>query len=194
MEGNTTHANLDSIINRSILCRVFPDLKNDENFQILSPQTYIYNCIAWAMQFEDRWVDIVDEPGCWWPDGVEKTMLPSALIQAFEAVGFTLCDNSHLEENFDKVVLYKNVDNDEWTHAARIVSETTEHSKFGPSFDGTHSHNVLCNTGVGFENQSYGVAYAFMKRSKTFHLPEESLSGNIETDLDLLRRLLGMQR
>lgn len=192
MEGNTTRANLDSLINRSILCSVFPDLKDDANFQILSPETFVYNCIAWAMQFNDRWVDIVEDPGCWWPDGVEKTMLPSALIHAFEAVGFTLCDNGHLEDGFDKVVLYKKKDDEEWTHAARIVSETVEHSKFGPSFDGIHSHNVLCKTGLGFENQSYGVAYAFMKRSKTYEVPQEQPLGKIEADLNLLRGLLNV--
>lgn len=189
----TTQTNLNTQLNRDALSDVFPDLKNDENFEILSPQTPKYNCIAWAMQFEDRWVSIFEYPGYWWPDGVEKTMSPSALIHAFEAVGFTLCDNSNWEDGFDKVVLYKKADEDQWTHAARIVSETTEHSKFGPSFDGTHSHNVLCATGLGYENQSYGVAYAFMKRSKTFHVPEESLSGNIKTDLDLFRRLLGVR-
>lgn len=189
----TTQTNLNTQRNRDALSDVFPDLKNDVNFEILSPQTPKYNCIAWAMQFEDRWVDIFEYPGHWWPDGVEKTMSPSALIHAFEAVGFNLCDNNNWEDGFDKVVLYKKADEDQWTHAARIVSETTEHSKFGPSFDGTHSHNVLCATGLGYENQSYGVAYAFMKRSKTFHVPEESLSGNIKTDLDLFRRLLGVQ-
>lgn len=189
----TTQTNLNNQLNRDALSDVFPDLKNDVNFEILSPQTPKYNCIAWAMQFEDRWVSIFEYPGYWWPDGVEKTMSPSALIHAFEAVGFTLCDNSNWEDGVDKVVLYKKADEDQWTHAARIVSETTEHSKFGQSFDGTHSHNVLCATGLGYENQSYGVAYAFMKRSKTFHVPEESLSGNIKTDLDLFRRLLGVQ-
>ena len=189
----TTQTNLNTQRNRDALSDVFPDLKNDVNFEILSPQTLKYNCIAWAMQFEDRWVDIFEYPGHWWPDGVEKTMSPSALIHAFEAVGFNLCDNNNWEDGFDKVVLYKKADEDQWTHAARIVSETTEHSKFGLSFDGTHSHNILCATGLGYENQSYGVAYAFMKRSKTFHVPEESLSGNIKTDLDLFRRLLGVQ-
>lgn len=193
MDRNT-QTNLNTQPNRDALSDVFPDLKNDVNFEILSPRTPKYNCIAWAMQFEDRWVSIFDYPGYWWPDGVEKTMSPSALIHAFEAVGFTLCNNSNLEDGFDKVVLYKKEGNEEWTHAARIVSETTEHSKFGQSWDGTHSHEVLCKTGVGYEDSSYGVPYAFMKRSTTFHLPEESLSGNIETDLDLLRRLLGMQR
>lgn len=106
MDRNT-QTNLNTQPNRDALSDVFPDLKNDVNFEILSPRTPKYNCIAWAMQFEDRWVSIFDYPGYWWPEGVEKTMSPSALIHAFEAVGFTLCDNSNLEDGFDKVVLYK---------------------------------------------------------------------------------------
>lgn len=191
MDRNT-QTNLNTKPNRDALSDVFPDLKNDVNFEILSPRTPKYNCIAWAMQFEDRWVSIFDYPGYWWPEGVEKTMSPSALIHAFEAVGFTLCDNSYLEDGFDKVVLYKKEGNEEWTHAARIVSETTEHSKFGQSWDGTHSHDVLCKTGVGYEDSSYGIPYAFMKRSTTYVLPQEKLSGKIDADLTLLRAFLKM--
>ncbi len=189
MDRNT-QTSLNNQHNREILCNIFPDLRNDANFEILSPQTPLYNCIAWAMQFEDRWVSIFDYPNYWWPNGVEKTMSPDALIEAFKAVGFTLCDNRDLEESFDKVVLYKNEDKNEWTHAARIISETTEHSKFGQSFDGTHSHEVLCKTGIGYEDSSYGIPYAFMKRSKSFTIKEKSLTGNIETNLELLRQLL----
>lgn len=68
----------------------------------------------------------------------------------------------------------------------------TEHSKFGQSWDGTHSHEVLCKTGVGYEDSSYGVPYAFMKRSTTYVPPQEKLSGKIEADLTLLRAFLKM--
>lgn len=112
MDRNT-QTSLNNQHNREILCNIFPGLRNDANFEILSPQTPFYNCIAWAMQFTDRFVTIFDGPRYWWPNGVEKTMSPKALIKAFEAVGFTLCDNRDLEESFDKVVLYKNEDTNE---------------------------------------------------------------------------------
>lgn len=193
MDGNT-QTDLNSLKNRNGLSNVFPDLKNDENFEILSPQTSKYNCIAWAMQLTDRWVSIYDLPGYWWPDGVEKSMSSTALIQAFEAVGFVKCEDSRIEKGFDKVVLYRNEHTNQWTHAARVISETTEYSKFGQSWDGTHSHNVLCKTGLGYENQSYGVAYAFMKRSVEYKFPHEKLSGKIETDLSLLRGLMKIDK
>lgn len=172
---------------------VFPDLTDDVNFEILSPETPVYNCIAWAMQLTDRWVSIYDYPGFWWPDGVEKSMSVNALVHAFEAVGFTLCDNNHFEEGFDKVVLYKDEYADKWTHASRIMSDTSEHSKFGQSWDGTHSHNVLCRTGPGHEEESYGVPYAFMKRETAGRALQGDLSGRIKTDIRLLRGLLRSQ-
>ena len=79
----TTQTNLNTQRNRDALSDVFPDLKNDVNFEILSPQTPKYNCIAWAMQFEDRWVDIFEYPGHWWPDGVEKNNVTKCLNSCF---------------------------------------------------------------------------------------------------------------
>lgn len=189
MEGNT-RTDLNSPQNRSVLTDVFPDLTDDVNFEILSPETPVYNYIAWAMQLTDRWVSIYNYPGFWWPDGVEKSMSPNALVHAFEAVGFTPCDSNCFEEGFDKVVLYKNEHTNEWTHASRIISDTSEYSKFGQSWDGTHSHNVLCKTRPGHDEESYGVPYAFMKRETVNRTSQGNLSGRIKTDIGLLHGLL----
>ena len=176
---------LNSQINRDELINVFPKLKDDDNFEILSPSTSVYNCIAWAMQYDDRWVEPYVGPGCWWPKGVEQEMTSAALVHAFEAEGFVKTENRNPEEGFDKVVLYKKRDADEWTHAARILSETKEYSKFGQKWDGTHSAGVLEDTAKGLEDWSYGVAYAYMKREQSRHMPEK-LSGTITVDDALL--------
>lgn len=63
---------LDTSINRTILANVFPDLAKDTNFKILSECTDVYNCIAWAMGYTDRWVDHFKGAGHWWPDGVDR--------------------------------------------------------------------------------------------------------------------------
>lgn len=181
---------LNSHKNREALIAVFPNLEDDVNFEILSQATPVYNCIAWAMQLDDRWVDPCDRPGHWWPKNVEKTSSPSALIHAFEAMGFTLCDNHNLEEGFDKVVLYKKEDADQWTHAARIVSEDVEYSKFGEGWDGMHSTNVLCETGKGFAGLSYGIPYAYMKRDKLHVVQVEKMHGKIQVNIDLLQQLI----
>lgn len=183
---------LNSERNRNSLIRIFPQLGTDVNFEILSPCTPIYNCIAWAMQYDDRWVTISKGPGYWWPDGVERNVSSEALVHAFEAEGFVMADDHKAEDGFDKVVLYKKADKDEWTHAARIISETKEYSKFGQAWDGTHSDNVLCVTSIGCENQSYGVAYAYMKRKK--RLSGARLEGSISVNETLLNKIKSLLR
>lgn len=182
MEKNTETNNLNTQENKYSLIKDFPELANDQNFKICSPKTHEYNCIAWAMQFTDRWVTSVDGPQYWWPNDVERNMSSSALIAAFEAVGFTECDNKSLEEGFDKVILYKNETEDEWTHASRIIDNSVEHSKFGASFDGTHSHDK-------FQGTCYGIPYAIMKRRTNYDSSESKLQiGKASANLELLRQ------
>lgn len=184
---------LDTSINRQYLIDVFPDLAKDIHFKILSDCTPVYNCIAWAMGYDDRWVDIYFAPGHWWPSGVARTSRPEALIAAFEAEGFEMSDNFMPEDGFSKVVLYKNENTGEWTHAARIVTSEIEYSKFGAAWDGLHSHNVLCNTASGQESQSYGVAYACMKRKEDVVLTKNETGKMIinEDNLAKLKARLG---
>lgn len=186
---------LDTPINRQLLINIFPDLARDANFKILSERTPIYNCIAWAMGYTDRWVDpsIVDNiPWLWWPHGAERSYRPEALISAFEAEGFEISDNSKVEEGYSKVVLYKNQNTGKWTHAARIITSDVEHSKFGKAWDGQHSHNVLCHTAKGQEIQSYGIAYAYMKKSITTTPSTPVFSANISIDKNKLAQLKAM--
>ena len=174
---------LDTPINRQQLINVFP-----------GERTPIYNCIAWAMGYTDRWVDpsIVDNtPWLWWPHGAERSYRPEALISAFEAEGFEISDNSKVEEGYSKVVLYKNQITGEWTHAARIITSDVEHSKFGGLWDGQHSHDVLCNTTID-PQKSYGVAYAYMKKKEDTTPPTPVFSANISIDNDKLAQLKAM--
>lgn len=162
---------LDTTANRARIIR-FGNLSTDANFHITSPETGAYNCIAWAMGFEDRWVDYIPSSSQhkkWWPKGVNRSYLPSDLVHAFEAVGFELCDDDEHEDGYEKVALYKVVPFREpisnemkpegWTHAARVISKDVYHSKMGPSFDIHHS------SGDVFAGTTYGKVYAFMKRA-----------------------------
>ena len=169
--------------NREKLIQIFPLLSNDVNFEILSPRTPIYNCIAWAMQFADRWVDIYDLPGHWWPNGVARNSSPESLVCAFEAVGFSVTDDDCIEDDFNKVILYKDVASNEWTHASRLVAESIEHSKFGEAWDGSHSRNSI-------SGDCYGIPYCIMKRRKSHSCQFEKKHGQITANLDLLKGML----
>lgn len=159
--------------NRQKLIKVFPKLGTDAHFYIKSPETPEYNCIAWAMGFDDRWVDHLPDYNIskkkWWPDGVARDFKPSTLIKAFEKLGFVVCDNDYDEEGFEKVALYKTsplldpyrgtvIADEGWTHAARVLSTDLYHSKIGSSFDIYH------RSGDVFNGTSYGIIYQFMKR------------------------------
>ncbi len=176
---------LDTKQNRSALISVYPDLKNDKNFVIKSDCNKTYNCIAWAMGYDCVWVDHTGNPGTWWPENVEKSSNPDALVKAFKEVGFEMADDCTVEQDFDKVILYKKynvgLNEDEWTHASRVLSNDVEYSKFGPQWDGTHSHGVLDNTTKSGERNSYGKPYAYMKRHKgfLFHIPKGFVSVNV---------------
>ena len=154
MDYNTTSA-------RESLTRddVFGDrLKYDPNFCLKSPVTYQYNCIAFAMGMQDRWVDTTNLPWHWWPP-VEKGMTVDHLIDAFRYFGFEDCGmDDGIDEKYDKIALYQ--DAGYWTHAARIVDNGIYHSKFGASYDGLHSRGDVLQA-------QYGNVAVVMRRLKT---------------------------
>ena len=122
-------------------------LELDGNFYLTSPSTYLYNCIAYAMGMEDRWVDSADLPWHWWPP-VHKGMNESDLIEAFRYFGFEECEmDDTIDANYDKVALYRDANG--WTHAARVVGDGVYHSKFGASYDGIHSRGDVLQAQYG---------------------------------------------
>lgn len=140
-------------------------LELDGNFHLTSPSTYQYNCIAYAMGMQDRWVDSANLPWHWWPP-VHKGMAETDLIEAFRFFGFEVCGmDDSIEADYDKVALYRNVDG--WTHAARVVDNGIYHSKFGASYDGTHSCGDVLQA-------QYGDPFVIMRRLKTeAHLTDD---------------------
>lgn len=140
-------------------------LEHDGNFVIMSPTTYRYNCIAFAMGMKDRWVDSADLPWHWWPP-VEKGWKDTDLVNAFRYFGFEECGmDDSTDGEYDKVALYHNANG--WTHAARIVDDGLYHSKFGASYDGTHSRGDVLQA-------QYGDPFVIMRRLKTdAHLTDD---------------------
>lgn len=158
--------NTDSARESLTRADVFGDaLKSDVNFRLLSPCSYQYNCIAYAMGMTDRWVDYADIPWHWWPP-VEKGASVEHLKNAFQYFGFEECGmDDNVDDLYDKVALYHIAN--QWTHAARIVAAGIYHSKFGASYDGCHSSgNVL--------QAKYGNVCLIMRRLKTdSHLTDD---------------------
>ena len=184
---------LNTAENREKLKSIFPGLETDTHFSIQSPETPEYNCIAWAMGFDDRWVDHSSDFDIsrkkWWPDGVARDFKPETLIEAFRQLRFVECEDDCIEEGFDKVALYKIsplidpftgiiVADEGWTHAARIIANGVYHSKIGGLFDIYHRNGDL------FKGTSYGEIYQYMKRRKEdFEITE--IIKNKETSIDM---------
>lgn len=140
-------------------------LEKDKQFHVNSPETFSYNCIAWAMGMNDRWVDHELIPWHWWPDGVQRNKSKQALQDAFIALGFEETTNPDYENGYDKVALYANLDG--WTHAAKIVDSIRYHSKFGALNDAFHSGGNTLSIG-------YGCVYSYMRRATAdAHITED---------------------
>ena len=140
-------------------------LKNDVNFKLTSPETYQYNCIAYALGMLDRWVDHVDIPWHWWPP-VERGASIRHLVEVFRYFGFEECGmDDKVDDIYDKIAIYDI--SDEWTHAARVVTDGIYQSKFGSSYDGLHSSGDVLKA-------LYGSVCVIMRRLKTeAHLTDD---------------------
>lgn len=174
---------LDTEEHRRELIKDYPGLRNDPNFKITSHISVHYNCIAWAMGFNDRRVDIEPGAGNWWPEDVSKDVDKDTLVKAFESLGFVKADHPNIEDGYDKVSLYGY--GAFWSHAAKICEEGVEHSKFGNGWDGKHSSNI-------FRGSDYGEIFCYMKRPIKDRCITENVKqqkGKIKINLDLLADL-----
>jgi len=126
---------------------------NRSNHVDTSPATSLYNCIAWAAGDAGRWW----EPGRYWPvtsDRLDHGL--NTLIDAFKALGFELCEDGEVENDFEKVALFASFS--EFTHAARQLPTGKWTSKLGKSLDIEHDSPRDVAGGL------YGEVAAYMKR------------------------------
>lgn len=149
---------------KRVIIKYFPRLAHDKNFQITSPQTPNYNCIAWAYNYKDRWMwpDPCATGGldgvCYWPDEVTKTPDVDSFIEAFRKKGYEICDNAEFDERLQKIALYVKPGTRECTHAARQLRNSFWTSKLGQGNDIQHG------TPYTIEGNNYGIVYCIMSR------------------------------
>ena len=84
---------------------IFPNLAA-AGYSPKSEQTPVYNCVAYAAGDETRRWEGFREGGYHWPDGAREGHSLDALLSAFEALGYSVCDSATLETDFEKVSLY----------------------------------------------------------------------------------------
>ena len=146
----------------------FPRLSSLQ-WRIKSPRDRTYKCIAWAACRTDNiwWPHAEDPipPGVYWPPGIPRNCKVETFVQAFEPLGFRLCDNSDFEFGYQKVAIYA-LDQDSTTHMAR------QHflgrgwlSKPGILADILHPTLESIANDPPYDEDDYGRVFAIMKGS-----------------------------
>ena len=126
-------------------------------YQITSPDSEAYNCIAWAVGQTDLWWEPDPFGLYFWPPGVPRRLTLDAYVQAFAVLSYTLCDIADLELGFEKVAIYVDTMGRP-THAARQLPSGKWTSKLGKLEDIEHE-TLDCLSG-----SSYGSVALFLKR------------------------------
>ena len=85
--------------------RDFPDLEKI-GYEITSPETRKYNCIAWAAESTTRkwWPDPLKLG--FWPPKVPREETLEAFMQAFGTLGYHPCADGTQEDGFQKIALF----------------------------------------------------------------------------------------
>ena len=141
--------------NKEVIKFRFPKL-SDKEFEITSPCSVNYNCIAWAAGDTEKWWWPDLQYTMYWPEDIKREESLKSFIILFERFSFVECKSLDLEENFEKVIIYVNNEGKP-THAARQLETGIWSSKLGRFYD--ISHNA-----EGLEGQFYGSIGAVLKR------------------------------
>ena len=134
------------------LKREFPALQFF-HFELTSPPTKQYNCIAWAAGKNDLWWWPVRG---YWPGQSRRDETPKAFVEAFSRFGYLPCDTDAVEPGFEKVAIYVG-SNGLVTHMARQLADGRWTSKLGESVDIAHALE-------GLTGERFGEVARFLQR------------------------------
>jgi hypothetical protein len=134
-------------------------------FDVTSPSTARYNCVAWAAGDDQRFWSPAPGPGgrllggFYWPETVEMLPAISAVEAVFRLQMYELCDDGSLEDGVEKIAIY----GDGWGmagHAARQLQNGRWTSKMGELADIEHDKPEDVESGL------YGTVRRYMARRK----------------------------
>jgi hypothetical protein len=113
----------------------FPNLQQGE-YEITSPASLRYNCIAWAAGRADAWWEPVRGPGYFWPEHASWDDRVDSLVEVFLSLGFERCADGAVEVGFEKIAIYG--EDGAYLHAARQMKDGRWASKLGAYEDIVH--------------------------------------------------------
>lgn len=136
--------------------KLFPDLDRKQ-LKITSPETSLYNCVAFAAGETTAWWEPDPLKYCYWPRSAPRSHTVMAYQAALATKGFVETNDSSLSEGVEKIAIFHI--NRVPTHVARQTADGLWTSKLGQSFDIQHDLQGL----VGKE---YGEIALFMQRKR----------------------------
>lgn len=121
---------------KDVVERLFPRLVGT-TYRVTSPAQPDYNCIAWAAGDDSRWWEPDVFGMYYWPEAAPRGYTLKAYAAAFQCLGFEICENSTMEEKWEKVAIFVGEDGVP-THASRQLPDGTWTSKLGKLEDIVH--------------------------------------------------------
>lgn len=144
-------------MSRDEIERLFPALLF-ERYEVTSPPSNRYNCVAWAVAADERkWWEPDPNGQYYWPHGVPRERTVEGYIRAFECLGFTRCEDGTVEKGYEKVAIYVHP-HGQPTHVARQLPNGQWTSKLGRLEDVEH------RTLEGLRGVQYGNPRVVLRR------------------------------
>lgn len=131
----------------------FPKLSKS-GYQRTSPATIDYNCLAWALGYDNKWWEPDPYEVGYWPEGLPRDGSLATYLKACGSEGFRKCRTGDLEQGYDKIAIFSR--DGQFTHAARQLDNGRWTSKLGEGDDITHDLE-------GLNGDKYGQPTIFMK-------------------------------
>lgn len=134
----------------------FPHLTH-RNHWVKSPQSKLYNCVAWALDDETKWWWPDSMGNYYWPPGATRHETIAAFVEMFGLFGFVPSVSRAPTKNIDRLALYARGGIP--THVARQLPNGKWTSKLGNVEDLEHTLEAL-------EGPLYGQVVQTVSQSK----------------------------
>jgi hypothetical protein len=131
--------------------------------EITSPETINYNCFAWAAGELNRWWNPDRMGSDYWPSSVTRQESLQAYLEAYQTIGYEICDRYVFEPGFEKIAIYVD-DNGKPIHAARQLPNGQWTSKIGMWEDVEHEFSESLVMEIREKIVDYGTIATVMKR------------------------------
>jgi hypothetical protein len=145
-------------------------LAYDPYFTILEDVSQDYNCIAWALQVEQRWMwpmDAYETPETnvlrFWPHGCRHDEHIDNFVEVFERYGYSICEHYKPEQGVQKIALYKEHETNLCSHAARELLNSNSEYNLWSSKLGDHAL-IQHSSPLELQGPFYGKIHCYMKK------------------------------